>query len=104
MATSNYCVLETTALVQARMGMKAIRSLHNDILPMIAVQFAQESEHSSATSQLLAASRRKISLVDLVSFEMMRQRGIDQAFTLGKHYESQGFKVCPKSQRGDSNA
>jgi predicted nucleic acid-binding protein len=42
---------------------------------------------------MLAAGRKKLSLVDCVSFETMRLLGVTIAFTLDKHFKEQGF-IC----------
>jgi predicted nucleic acid-binding protein len=41
----------------------------------------------------LEANRRGLSFVDCTSFEVMRQRGVQQAFAFDGHFEEQGFKV-----------
>jgi predicted nucleic acid-binding protein len=43
----------------------------------------------------LVASRRQVSLVDLVSFEVMRREGIDTAFAFDRDFERAGFQVVP---------
>jgi predicted nucleic acid-binding protein len=47
------------------------------------------------TSALLTANRRQLSLVDCVSFEMMRRLGIKTAFTYDRHFSEQGFECLP---------
>ncbi|WP_187148469.1 hypothetical protein [Geobacter metallireducens] len=44
---------------------------------------------------LLAVARRKSSLVDCVSFELMRMEGIVSAFTFDRHFKEQGFICVP---------
>jgi len=44
---------------------------------------------------MLAAARKKLSLVDCVSFETMRLLGVTAAFTLDKHFKEQGFMCLP---------
>jgi len=51
--------------------------------------------HRSGVSALLAASRRKLSLVDCISFEIMRNSGIKTIFTFDSHFEEQGFHCIP---------
>lgn len=45
---------------------------------------------------LLAPNRREVSLVDCVSFAIMRQRAMTRAFTLDAHFAEQGFECAPK--------
>jgi predicted nucleic acid-binding protein len=48
---------------------------------------------NSAISALLAAGRRKLSLVDCTSFEIMRSLGIKTVFAFDSHFVEQGFKI-----------
>ena len=90
---SNYIVVEATALVQHRLGMSAVRTLHDDVLPLITVHWVSEAIHASALIELLDANRRRLSLVDCVSFVVMRQLGIEDAFAFDQHFTEQGFNV-----------
>ena len=51
--------------------------------------------HRAATSAFLAAGRRSQSLVDWVSFELMRRRGIDTAFAFDRDFVAEGFQTIP---------
>ena len=94
--SSNYVLLETTALLQHRFGIEAVRLFENDILPVIEIVWLDEIIHKQGMSALLIANRRDLSLVDCTSFEIMRQIGIDAAFTFDAHFREQGFKVLPE--------
>ena len=93
--TSNYVVLETTALIQNRLGWSAVSLLHNDVLPAVRQVWIQPDIHRRAVAALLAARRRDVSLVDYTSFELMRQAGIHTVFTFDRHFAGQGFEVLP---------
>jgi uncharacterized protein len=93
--TSNYVIIETFALLQNRLGMEAVRLFREDIVPVIDIKWVDEVVHHAATSALLAASRRKLSLVDCVSFEIMRRYGSKTALTLDAHFREQGFGCMP---------
>lgn len=88
--THNYVVVETVALVQHRFGVSAVRSLL-DLLGPIEVIWVDEETHRVALASLLAAPRRRLSLVDRVSFEVMRDRGITQAFAFDPDFAQEGF-------------
>jgi len=92
---SNYVLVETFALVQHRLGMEAVRTLQEDILPMLHVEWVDESTHRAGVTAMLTAARRKLSLVDCISFEVMRQLGIKTAFTFDPHFVEQGFQCIP---------
>lgn len=74
-------LLETFALVQARMGMEALRGLSDDLLPVVRTVWVTEEDHRGAVQALLAADRRGLSLVDCSSFLVMRRLGLKSAFT-----------------------
>jgi len=93
--TTNYVILEMFALVQNRLGMKALRLFQEDVLPALQVEWINNEIHSAAVGILFAASRRRLSLVDCVSFEIMRLFKVKTAFTLDKHFQEQGFTCIP---------
>lgn len=95
MLTTNYVVLETSALLQRRLGMDAARALHEVLVPLLVVEWIGPSVHDSATAAYLAANRRGLSLVDCVSFEVMRSRGLTRALALDEDFRAQGFEVLP---------
>jgi predicted nucleic acid-binding protein len=93
--TSNYVLVETFALLQHRLGVEAVRGFQNDILPLVNIEFVISELHRSGVSALLSASRRNLSLVDCVSFEMMRTLEIKTAFAFDPHFKEQGFNMLP---------
>ena len=93
LVTSNYVLVETSALLQNRLGMEAIRAFHDDVLPLINSEFVTSGTHRSGVATLLSASRRNLSLVDCVSFEVMRTSGINTVFAFDKHFKEQGFTL-----------
>ncbi len=95
--TTNYVLVETCALTQRRLGSAAVRVLTDDLLPVVEVVWIGRDLHERAVSVLVAASRRDLSLVDAVSFEVMRGRGLDQAFAFDRHFEEAGFSLSTLS-------
>jgi predicted nucleic acid-binding protein len=95
LVTSNYVVIESSALIQHRLGVDALRSFYEDVLPLVNVEWIDESLHRSGVSALLAAARRKLSLVDCLSFEIMRKEGIKTAFVFDPHFAEQGLSSVP---------
>ena len=93
--STSYVVLETIALVQARLGIEAVRVLATDILPLLRIEWVDANLHGDALAALLTAGRRHLSLVDCVSFETMRRLQIRRAFTFDDHFAEQGFQVIP---------
>jgi len=91
--TTNYVVLECFALAQSRLGMAAVRRVNDDLLPVIETVWIQRDEHTAAVEAVLAADRRRLSLVDTTSFQMMRKHGLRQAFVFDDDFTRQGFDV-----------
>jgi predicted nucleic acid-binding protein len=96
LVASNYILVETFALVQNRLGLAAVRVFQEDIVPLLAIRWVDATIHAAATSALLAANRKKLSLVDCVSFEVMRLAAIKGVFTFDRHFHEQGFDCIPK--------
>lgn len=93
--SNNYVLIETFALVHHRLGINAARTLHEDILPIVRIEWVNEQSHNAAVSAFFAASKKTLSLVDCMSFETMRALGIKEAFTFDKHFRQQGFRCIP---------
>ena len=89
--THNYVLVETAALLQSRLGMPAVRALQDRIMPVLRVYWVTESDHQTAMEVVVAADRRRLSLVDCTSFLTMRARGVVDVFCFDKHFEEQGF-------------
>ena len=81
--------------MQARLGLPALRSLHDRLLAPLAIVWVDELLHHAALAALLGAGRRRVSLVDWVSFEVMRRGGIDTALAFDPDFADQGFAVLP---------
>ncbi|MBW1982345.1 MAG: PIN domain-containing protein [Deltaproteobacteria bacterium] len=91
--TTNYVVVETLALLQGRLGFEAARLWQRDILDVVVVVWTDESVHSRALELWLSLGRRKVSLVDCVSFVTLRLQKIEKVFAFDKHFSEQGFEV-----------
>jgi predicted nucleic acid-binding protein len=95
LVTSNYILIETFALLQNRLGVVAVRAFQEDIVPILNIEFVGPEVHQSGTAALLAASKRNLSLVDCVSFEIMRALGIKTVFAFDAHFKDAGFQAIP---------
>jgi predicted nucleic acid-binding protein len=93
--TSNYVLVESFALIQNRLGIEAARGFQEDILPLATIEWVNAETHKSGVSALLAASKRRLSLVDCISFEVMRNLGIKTIFAFDPHFAEQGFQCIP---------
>ena len=89
--TTNYVVVETIALAQRRLGIHAMRTLIDEMLPMVDTIWVTDADHTTGLNLLLMAARRRLSLVDCVTFAIMRRTGIREYLGLDPHFEEQGF-------------
>jgi predicted nucleic acid-binding protein len=94
--TTNYVALELHAVLQQRFGLPGVRRLVEMVLPALAVKWVDEATHAAAVAALLSANRRRLSLVDCTSFTVMREIGLDRAFTVDPHFAEHGFEVLPE--------
>ena len=82
----------TCALVQARLGMDAVRVLFDDMLRIVTVVMLNGTLHTNALAALLGANRRNLSLVDSTIFAAMRHRGTVTVFAFDRRFAEQGFQ------------
>ncbi len=101
---SSYVLLETCALIQRRLGIGAVRSFHTAVYPMLQVEWVDQRLHETAVTAVVTANRRDLSLVDCVSFEVMRILGIDTAFSFDSHFGEQGFRCLPHARLHERHA
>lgn len=93
--TTNYILTETFALVGRRLGRDAVQIVQREFVPLLQITWIDAAIHERAVAALLAANQRRLSLVDCVSFEVMRQHGLDTAFTFDSDFGRQGFRCVP---------
>ena len=91
----NYILVETSALILRRLGMEAIRVFEQDIIPILRIIWITKEVHSAAVSAHIMADRRTLSLVDCISFEVMRRTGLRKAFAFDRHFRDYGYEINP---------
>jgi uncharacterized protein len=95
LVATSYVLVETEALLQARVGLPAVRTLHEQLCPILEVVSVDAPLHDAAMTALLAAGQRRLSLVDWVGITLMRQRRLEVAFAFDDDFAAQGFTVLP---------
>jgi predicted nucleic acid-binding protein len=90
--STNYVLVETFALVQHRLGLEALSIFLSDVAAVLSLRWVDAQVHATTVAALLIARRRKLSLVDCVSFEIARQSGVEIAFAFDRHFAEQGFQ------------
>ena len=95
--THSYVLVESSALVQRRLGFEAVRALFDDLVAAMDVVWVDEALHRSALAAMIASGSAAVSLVDWTSFEIMRRRGIDRAFAFDDDFTTHGFELVSSS-------
>lgn len=93
MVTHNYVAVETLALVQARIGMRAVATVTGALIPALDMHMVDAATHELAVSSCVAAGERRISLVDWTSFVVMQGMGIASAFAFDRDFATRGFAL-----------
>lgn len=93
--TTNYVVVETIAVLQHRIGLEPASDLTTRVLPLVDVIFVDAALHRRAVERVLRIDRRRVSLVDASSFEVMDAHGIADVLGLDTDFEEQGYRLVP---------
>lgn len=91
--TTNYIILEAIIIVKKRFGLEAVSSFNDNIVPSLRVYWINEEVHNIGVNNLIIANRKKVSLVDYTSFEIMKRLDIEKAFSFDNHFKSFGFET-----------
>lgn len=90
--THNYVLVESIAVLQARLGLVAANKLVKDSAAFV-IDWVDDDLHSSATRELERSKKRQLSLVDHISFLVMRRRKVDTAFAFDPDFATAGFRL-----------
>ncbi len=92
--TSNYVIVETITLMQSRFGVPTVRLFAEEMVPSLAVSWVNQTVHEAAVAAVLAGSGKDSpSLVDCVSFEVIRRQNVDRVFSYDKHFRVRGYDM-----------
>ena len=95
LVTHSYVVVESAALVHHRLGTSAVRDLFDALLPALNVVFVDAALHERATAAYLGGVSRRVSFVDRVSFQLVRDTALDRVFAFDRDFANEGFVVVP---------
>ncbi len=91
LVTHHAVVIESLALLQKHHGMPSVRQFLDRVLPRLRIVWISAELHERGVAALLAADRRRVSIVDWISFEVMRSEGIRRAFAYDADFWRQQF-------------
>lgn len=90
--THNYVVLESAALIQRRLGLHAALTFLKDTRHL-KVHWITQGDHVEAVDLLELRGKRNLSLVDCMSFVVMRLYGVTTALAYDADFQAEGFIV-----------
>jgi len=90
--TTNYVMVETIVVLQGRTGLKGVRTLRQEVAPVMRAEWVDQADHEAGVDAVIAAARKDLSLVDCVSFAVMRRMGIRRCFSFDAHFQEMGFE------------
>lgn len=91
--TTDYVRLESWSLIQRRLGPQAVMVFQDDWLPLCKIHEVGKDGFERAAAQWRIAQRRNLSLVDLTSFDAMRQLAIRTALAFDAHFQEMGYEL-----------
>ena len=89
--TTDYVRLESWSLIQRQLGAEAVMAFQDDWLPLCKIHEVGRDGFERAAAQWRIAQRRNLSLVDLTSFDAMRQLAIRTALAFDEHFQEMGY-------------
>jgi predicted nucleic acid-binding protein len=91
--TSSYVIAETYDLLRKRIGLEAVRSADSFVRSYLDVVFVRQAEHERGVALMLSRRRRKLSLVDCVSFIVAKDAVVEAVFAFDRHFEDEAFTL-----------
>jgi hypothetical protein len=97
LVTTNLVIAETYILIRRGLGHRAAMAFLNRtrVSPRIEKVYADAELESQAEAILQRYQDQLFSYADAVSFALMRQRAIDEAFAFDRHFAVAGFRRVP---------
>ncbi len=91
--TTSYILDETLTLIRSRLGIKASIDFSKAIRRSTALQILPVSKEmeEKALDLFEAYDDKDVSFTDCVSFVVMRQMGIQEAFAFDRHFDQMGI-------------
>lgn len=91
--THNYVLVESAALLQSRIGLGNALAFLADA-EQLTIHWVTPTDHAEAVALLTVRNRRRLSLVDCMSFVVMKRYGARAALAYDSDFEAEGFEIC----------
>ena len=91
--THNYVLVESAALLQSRIGLGNALAFLADA-EQLTIHWVTPADHAEVVALLTVRNRRRLSLVDCMSFVVMKRYGARAALAYDSDFEAEGFEIC----------
>ena len=88
----NYVILESVALLQSRLGLDSALKFARES-SAFAIEWIDKDLHDSGARELERSAQHRLSLVDHLSFLVMRRRKTSTAFAFDPDFKTAGFQL-----------
>jgi predicted nucleic acid-binding protein len=99
LVSTSYVLVESYALTGRRLRIGAVQILRTRFAPLFELIWVDETLHERGLDLIIERGSRHLSLVDSVSFVVMRDLGLDVAFAFDHHFSDEGFTLLQDSVR-----
>ena len=96
--THNYVLVEAAAVLQRRLGLTSALSFLDES-KTFRIHWITPEDHAEAVELFVRRSKRNLSLVDCMSFIVMKQYGIRTALAYDSDFQAEGFTAWRLSER-----
>lgn len=93
----SYVLVESAALVQARMGLEPARNLMETVRSAMTVYWVDEAVHWEAWDLLVSRGRRRLSLVDCATVVIAKKLDAP-VFAFDEDFHAEGLSVIPSDR------
>ncbi len=90
LVTTNYVQIEALAVARRRLGRDAAARLLDSFFPLVRLIWVDQEVHAVALASY-RSSASAVSVVDRVSFTVMRNQAIETAFAFDEDFDREGF-------------
>ena len=91
--THNYVLVESAVLLQNRIGLASSLAFLTDA-HRFTIHWISAADHAEAVELLSGRNRRGLSLVDCMSFVVMRKYAIKTALAFDADFEAEGYEMA----------
>jgi uncharacterized protein len=88
----NYVLVESAALLQTRLGLQPALLFLREARAF-EMEWVESALHQEAVKELAKIGKRGISLVDCMSFVVMRRRSVQRVLAFDPDFDDQGFTI-----------